>query len=168
MLDIKRGVSVTPIETYVSWNNHYSRDDMKLVVLYHLRNDLDFLAFERTYLLNNKLFHDFKQLDDGKGVYIFDFSEYSAEWDILMRGAYSELPKPYKRRIENFYGRRDPNYAYVESFLFPERYYTMYADLIGVEESLLKEVKELCSKFDFDKETLEASVKNLELKSKIS
>jgi hypothetical protein len=48
MLEIKRGVSVTPIETYVSWDEHYKPEDRKFIVLYHLRNDKEFLNFEKS------------------------------------------------------------------------------------------------------------------------
>mgnify|MGYP006982848022 CR=1 FL=1 len=37
ILEIKRGVSVTPIETYISWDGHYKTEDRKFIVLYHLK-----------------------------------------------------------------------------------------------------------------------------------
>lgn len=168
ILEIKRGASVTPIETYVSWTNHYSKDDMKLICLYHLRDDAEFLQFEKERLYKNKLFHDFKQLDDGKGVYIFDFSPHGDDWKKIIAGKYSELSVGYKKKIEGFYGRRDSNYAYIESFLYPEKYYSMYAEMMLVKESLLREVKELCSKLDMDQETLIASIKDLHMNTKSS
>lgn len=166
ILEIRRGASVTPIETYIAWEGQYSPKDMKLMCLYHLRSDVEFLAFEKEKLYNNKHFFDFKQVEDNKGVYTFDFSNYDKDWNKIMRGQYSELSAGYKKKIEAFYGRRDANYAYVESFLYPEKYYSMYAEMILVKEDLLREVKELCSKFDFEKETLNASIKNLQLNSK--
>ena len=39
----------------------------------------------------------------------------------------------------------------------------MYAEMLKVEESLLREVKELCSEMDLDKENLVAKIINLEL-----
>ena len=59
-LGIKRGVPNTPIETYVSWDGVYAPGDMKLCCLYHLKNDDDFKNFEKSKLLGNKLFNDFK------------------------------------------------------------------------------------------------------------
>ncbi len=166
ILEIKRGASVTPIETYVSWKDHYSKDDMKLICLYHLRNDQEFLLFEKERLYKNKYFFDFKQVEDNKGVYIFDFSPLGSDWKKIINGKYSELTVGYKKKIEAFYGKRDNNYAYIESFLYPEKYYSMYAEMIQVKESVLREVKELCSKLDLDKETLIASIKDLHIKSK--
>jgi len=166
ILEIKRGTSITPIETHVSWEGHYSKNDMKLICLYHLRSDAEFLQFEKERLYNNKHFFDFKQVDDNKGVYVFDFSNYEKDWNNIIRGKYSQLTAGYKKKIENFYGKRDSNYAYIESFLYPEKYYSMYAEIMLVKESLLREVGELCSKMDFEKETLTANVKDLQINSK--
>ena len=168
VLEIKRGSSVTPIETYVSWEGQYTPEDMKFMCLYHLRSDTEFLAFEKEKLYNNKHFFDFKQVEDNKGVYIFDFSCYAKDWDKLMKGKYSQITYPYKKKIETFYGKRDSNFAYVESFLYPEKYYSMYAEMIEVEEGLLREVGELCSMLDFEKETLIAVVKDLQINPKSS
>jgi hypothetical protein len=167
ILEIKRGSSVTPIETYLSWENRYSLSDRKLICHYHLRDDAEFTQFEKEKLLGNKLFYDFKQVEDNKGVYIFDFNLYSEDWDKILTGKYSKLSGDYKRKIENFYGRTNSNYAYIESYMYPEKYYKMYSEMIEVKESILKEVGELCSLVDFDKETLRTEIINLEFKSKI-
>lgn len=166
ILEIRRGASVTPIETYVSWEGQYSPKDMKLICLYHLRSDPEFLAFEKEKLYNNKHFFDFKEVEDNKGVYTFDFSNYEKDWNNIMKGQYSELSTGYKNKIEGFYGKRDANYAYIESFLYPEKYYSMYAEMLFIKEKLLSEVKELCSKLDFEKETLNVNIKNLYINSK--
>jgi hypothetical protein len=166
ILEIKRGASVTPIETYVSWTDHYSKNDMKLICLYHLRNDADFLYFEKERLYKNRYFHDFKEMEDNKGVYVFDFSEHGTDWKKIIDGKYSEISNGYKKKIEAFYGKRNNNYAYIESFLYPDKYYSMYAEMMQVKESLLREVKELCSKLDIEQETLTASIKDLHIKSK--
>ena len=168
LLNIKRGSSVTPIETYMSWSEQFSIYDKKLICLYYLREDIEFKLFEKEKLLNNQLFYDFKELTDDKCVYIFDFNEYSTDWDFLLLGKFSKLSQDYKSKIENFYGNKDPNYAYIESFLYPDKYFKMYSEIIGVNETLLKGVGELCSIPNFDKETLIASIKDLEFNLKMS
>jgi hypothetical protein len=167
LLEIKRGSSVTPIETYLSWENQYSLSDRKFICHYHLRDDAEFTVFEKEKLLGNKLFYDFKQVEDNKGVYIFDFNAHAEDWDAIISGKYSKLSSGYKKRVENFYGRTNSNYAYIESYMYPEKYYQMYSEMMQVKESLLKEVGELCSLVDFDKETLRTSIKNLEFNSKL-
>ena len=47
VLGVKRGSSVTPIETYMSWVGHYSLEDMRLICNYHMREDIDFINFEK-------------------------------------------------------------------------------------------------------------------------
>lgn len=166
ILEIKRGSSVTPIETYMAWEGYYTPEDMKLICLYHLRSDPEFVNFEREKLLRNKHFFDFKQVEDNKGVYIFDFSEYKKDWEKLLTSKYSQLTYHYKKKIENFYGRRDSNFAYIESYIYPLKYFSMYSEIMDVDESLLREVGELCSKIDFDRETLHIKVESLHIKSK--
>lgn len=164
VLDIKRVSSITPICTYTSWKGHYEIGEAKLVCLYHLRNDAEFRAFEKSKLFGNRLFHDFKETADGKAVYIFDLSPFQQDWNNFIHGKYSKLSNEHKKKIQNFYGYRSPNYPYVESFLYPEKYYKMYSEVINVKEHLLKEVIELCDKPDFEQETLIATVKSLEMK----
>lgn len=49
LLGIKRGNSVVPIETYISWDGHYSSEDMKLICVYKIRTDAEYKTFEKTY-----------------------------------------------------------------------------------------------------------------------
>ena len=45
LLDIKRGTSVVPHETYLSWKDNISSEDMKLVTLYKTREDTMYKNF---------------------------------------------------------------------------------------------------------------------------
>jgi hypothetical protein len=166
-LDIKRGVSVTPIETYVSWHGHYTPEDAKLSCLYHLRNDEDFRLFEKNKLLGNRLFHEFKQVEDNKGVYVFDFKVHMVDWNHFLRGKYSKMSADFKKKIKTFTGYNSPDIPYVDSWLYPEKYYKFYAEMMGVNESLLQEVGELCSIPDVRHETLSVEILNLEFKKEM-
>lgn len=161
-LEIKRGVSVTPIETYVSWNDHYVVDDCKLICLYHLRDDDDFKRFENTKLLNNKLFCDFKQVEENKGVYVFDFKNNISNWNSFITGSYSKFTPEHKKIIKNYIGANSSHAPYIDSFLNPDTYFKMYAEMMDVNESLLRSVGELCSLPNLESETLNISVKKLE------
>jgi hypothetical protein len=161
-LDIKRGVSVTPIETYIAWCDYYKPADRKLCCLYYLRNDEEFKQFEKHKLIGNRLFHDFKQVEDTKGVYVFDFESLSNDWDNVINGKYSKLSPDFKRKIRHYIGLSNTNLPYIDSFLFPDRYFKIYAEMMGVDESVLKEVGELCSLPDMKHETLNISVINLD------
>lgn len=165
-LDIKRGVSVTPIETYMAWQGHYSLSSAKLCCLYHLRDDEFFRQFEKVKLLGNKFYHDFKQIEEKKAVYVFDFSDVLEDWYYVSKGQYSKISDEHKAKIRSYIGLSSPNLPYVESFLYPERYFKLYAEMMGVDEKVLREVGELCDKPNMDQETLNVSVLNLELKPK--
>ena len=56
--------------------------------------------------------------------------------------------------IRNYIGLNSPNLPYVDSFLYPERHFKLYSELLAIEESKLKKVGELCSRPDLEKETL--------------
>ena len=51
LLGIKRGVSVVPIETYISWKGYYNSEDMKLICVYDVRTDEEYKNFERNVFL---------------------------------------------------------------------------------------------------------------------
>lgn len=166
-LGIKRG-SNSPIEIYAAWEGMYKMEDCKLSCLYHLRNDAEFRAFEKMKLFGNPLFHDFKVAPDNQAVYVFDFTKLKTDWNCFMRGQYSKMSPEHKTKIKQFYGLNSPNYAYIESFLHPEKYFGMYSSIVGVEEKVLKDVGELCDKPDLEKETLNISIKSLEIKPEIT
>lgn len=170
-LDIKRGHSVTPIQTYTAWDKKYKFEDYKLICLYYMRSDEEFRLFEKQKLFGNPLFCDFKITDDDKGVYIFDFSKYKDDWDKFLIGRYSKLSPDLKRKIRAFFG--NANLGYIDSFLYPERYFSMYAEMLSSKREdepsmlkLLKEVGELCSIPNLELENLHANIKDLHMKEK--
>lgn len=163
-LDIKRGVSVTPIETYMSWKGIYSLSDAMFCCLYHLRKDEEFITFEKNKLLGNKMFHDFKQVDTDKGVYVFNYQNMYEDWCNISKGKYSKISNDHKRKIRQYIGLTNGNLPYVDSFLYPEKHFQLYAEIIGVDENLLKEVGELCDLPNQELECLDISILNLENK----
>ena len=59
LLGIKRGVSVVPVETYFSWDGYYNSEDMKLICVYDVRKDDDYVLFEKNIFLNHLVNWDF-------------------------------------------------------------------------------------------------------------
>lgn len=164
--------SITPIQTYVSWEEYnISPSDMKLVCMFHLRSDPEFISFEERILLNNPLFEDYKEVEDDKAVYIFDLSSEANDWLSFMGGQYSELSEKQKKRIRDYCGINTANYAFIHSYLYPEKYFSDYAkfltcrkeDRLDMELNLMK-VGQLCDKPNFEKELLKISVKALDFK----
>ena len=165
LLGIRRGVSVTPIQTYMSWKNVYDIIDNKLIVVYHLRDDEDFKKFEEKVLLGNKLFDNFFELEDGTGAYVFDLSSYKRELKCIINGKYSKLPDEYKRRVLSFFRNHHRHHASISSYLNPHMYYDDYAELLNISKDILLEVGELCSLPDLNSETLSVKEKVLNFES---
>lgn len=163
-LEIRRGGSVTPIQTYVAWADNYLPKDRKFVCLYHLRDDDDFIRFEKQKLLGNKHFCDFREVEGEKGAYIFDYRFMGDDWDHFINGRFSKMSEVHKAVVRQFYGSYSSSFVYIESMLNPEKYYDKYAKILNVDVDLLKEVGELCSIPDITRETLVMSVKPIILK----
>lgn len=163
-LGIKRGSIAIPEQTYMSWEGFYTPEDMKLIAVYPVRHDAEYLAFEKNVLLNHSRVCDFIKLNESQNVFTFDFSDQKYDWDKFKNGSYSQMSENFRRKIRDHFDKNSATYIYVDSYLFPDKYFSLYADLLGTEEGLLREVGELCSKPDLEKETLYAEVLDLENK----
>ena len=159
-LEIKRSSNISPIQTYISWDNKIEDNDRMLICEYELRNDPEFLRFEETKLLNNPLFCDYFELSSTKALYVFTFEEHGHDWFNFKKGIYSKLSTDLKRKIKNFYGEKSANYKLIHSYLYPDDYYIDYANLLNVSVSTLKEVGQLCSKPDIKKELFKIKINN--------
>jgi len=159
VLGVKKSGSVTPINTFVSWaEGGITQRDRKLICTFYLRNDKDYLQFEKQSLLKNELFHDFKEGPDGIGAYVFDFNKHAVDFDTFLKGAYSRFKPFVKDRIKKHYNGNNSNSVYVDSFINPKKYYDIYSDILGMPVSQLKG-GELCDKPNFEKEHLKMSFK---------
>jgi len=164
LLDIKKGSSAVPEQTYVSWNEHYKPEDAKLITVYPKRTDAIYKVFESKVLLKHPRICDYIELNEEQVLITFDFSDLSDDWNHFINGRYSMIDIKIKRKILSFFSQSGGNYVYMESFLFPEKFFNLYANLLNTSEELLRDVGELCSKPDLEKETLIAEVINLENK----
>jgi hypothetical protein len=162
LLDIKRGTSVVPTETYVSWNDAVNSEDMKLVCVYYPRKDAEYMQFEKQTLLKHTRLVDYVKVDDETLVATFDFSDLKDDWINFIRGKYSKINMNTKSKILNFFDKKSGNYAYVESYLFPEKHFKTYAKILDVDLKLIESVGELCDKPDLEKEMLTIQVADLE------
>lgn len=165
VLGVKRGSSVTPIETYMSWVGHYSLEDMRLICNYHMREDIEFINFEKFTLRSSPYYESFHYLDDDSGLYIFDMSKFKSDWFYLLSGKYSKFSEKHKKTIRTFFGNNSSSSVYINSFLNPKKYFDIYAKLLDEPKELLESVGELCSIPDLEKETFVATVKDLDRRS---
>lgn len=163
LLDIQKGSEAVPVESYVCWTDKFSSDSCKFVCTYYLRDDTAFVRFEKAKLTGNKLFHSFYETEGGLGVYVFNFEDFSNDWQYFLQGKYSKLGPDVKNKILKFFLTNKATYHHINSYLHPEIYFEHYAKLLGVKESLLREVGELCSVPDFEKETLQATERKINI-----
>jgi len=161
LLGIKRGNSVVPIETYFSWDGHYSSEDMKLICVYKIRTDAEYKTFEKNILTKHTRLYDYCNNND-VGIFIFDFSDLNEDWNYFINGKYSKFTSSLKNRILKFFDKHSGNYAYMQSYLSPEKHFEDYSIILNVEVDFLKDVGELCSKPDLDKENLKMELADLD------
>jgi hypothetical protein len=161
LLGIKRGTKVVPKETYLSWNTSYSPEDMMLICVYDTSNS-EYLDFEKNVLLKHNRLSDYIKISANKCIVTFNFSDLSEDWTHFVNGTYSQMSLDTKRKILNFFDKTTGNYVYVYSYLFPEKFFDRYAELLDVPIDMIKSVGELCDKPSFDKEKLELTVPELQ------
>lgn len=143
LLGIERG-NVAPEEVYFSIRDKYKPEDRKLVLVYDPRMDLKYESFKEDRLVNHKLLHERLEDQNGNDIFVFDMSSFAADWDLFLVGKYSQMSQKIRNKILNFFEKNSGNFIYVNSFLFPEKWFKRYAEILDVSEELLKEVGELC------------------------
>jgi len=153
LLDIKKGTGVTPIQTYFKLEGCVEPEDSKLVAVYEKRNDDEFIKFEKNILLKHTRLIDYQE-SNGLITCTFDFGDIKTDWEHLIAGRYSKMNPKIKRKIKDYFKHSASNAKYIESYLFPEKFYAIYAELLGVTVSLLETVVELLEKPNLEKETL--------------
>jgi hypothetical protein len=70
-----------------------------------------------------------------------------------MYAKYSKISQNSKKILSTYYGVHTPEWVFMESYLYPEKYFKIYAEILKVDIDDLKAVGELCEKYDLDKET---------------
>jgi hypothetical protein len=159
LLGIRRGSSVTPVSTHMTWENVFTVQDYRFIAVYHLRDDQAFKQFEEKHLLGNRLFDTFYELENGDGAYVFDFHDEIKNYKCIVNGKYSRLEPEYKASISNFFKNHHRHHNSISSYLYPEKFHEAYAKDLLVTVSLMKEVVETCSLPDLKQENLEIQKK---------
>jgi hypothetical protein len=160
LLGIKKSLGKSPVGTYISIEGIIDADDMKLICSFKKDFTLSFIDFEQQMLITNPLYEKVIEIDDYK-LYIFDLSIYKHDWFNFLLGKYSKLSTVVKKAIKAYYGESSAEYQYMESYLYPEKYFKDYAKILDVDIEDLKQIGELCDPWDSEKETLKISIENL-------
>jgi hypothetical protein len=155
ILGFKKDKHPRPVQTYLSWaGTAYKESSRKLICVYKKSDDEKWKTFEREYLITHKMLDMCVPLDNDQIVYIFDFNSMADDYDAVVEGKYSKMSSHVKKLLGDYYGIHTPEWVYIESFVFPAKYFKQYSQILDVEEDFLRSVGELCDKVDFDKETL--------------
>jgi hypothetical protein len=72
---------------------------------------------------------------------------------LFVVGAYSKFSSNGKRFLSDYYGIHTAEWVYIESYIFPKKYFKQYAEILEVDVKILQEVGELCDKYNEEKET---------------
>jgi len=164
-LGIKRTSNFSPSGTYIGIEGLIEPEDMKLVCAFKEDDSTGYKNFEEQMITTNPLYMQTLSIQD-YNLYVFDYETYASDWYSFLLGKYSKFTPPLKRAIKAYYGETSSEYKYIESFLFPEKYYDTYAKLLDVDVSTLRRVGELCDPCDLEKENLKIPVIDLEMLSK--
>jgi len=155
LLKLKKGIEFVPDYTYVAWENLYEESNFKFLCLYSVnKKNVEFEIFSKKYLKNHSLLESYVYMGNDIYIYIFNFYKFKYDFLCFNKGEYSKFSKESKTTILNFFGDKGDISQYIKSFLNPEDYHDQYADALGVSLELIKNVWELCSLPDKEKETI--------------
>lgn len=161
-LGIKRTAAIAPSGTYISLEGKVEPDDVKLICTFKDDPSEKFKNFEEQMLLSNPLFIEKMKIKD-YNIYIFDLEIYQNDFFNFLLGKYSQLSPVLKRAIKNYYGETSAEYRFIETYLYPERFFDDYARLLNLDVDIIKSVGELCDPCDMEKEILKIPVESLEI-----
>jgi hypothetical protein len=138
----------------MQWEGVYKLTDHNLILTYYERDEPQWDKYLLNTIMANRMFNEYYRIDDEILAVSFDLHSISEDFDHVIEGRYSKLSRVLKSKIREFYGYNSPEWAYMESFLFPDRYIPTYSKILDVEEEHIRFTGELCDPPNLDKETL--------------
>jgi len=155
MLGLKKTCAFMPIQSYLSWEDVYSIQDCNLILTYKVSDKYEWEKYLVETLMSNEFFNDYHYTDDPTIVVLsFDLNCIATDYIHVLEGQYSKLSKMLKKKIRDYYNYNSAEWAYMESFLFPDRYIPLYGKILDVEEEHIRFTGQLCDLPNLDKETL--------------
>jgi hypothetical protein len=142
--------SLTPINTYISWQK-IKPQDAKLICLFDKSENAELQQLEKLHILSNAYLSDMHIVKLGL-LYVFDLSAVKTNWDVFLDGEYSYLSKYIKGEILKYYSYDVEKQTYAHCYLHPNQYYNQYAELLQVDPLLFYEDTELVQPPDLEKE----------------
>lgn len=166
LLGLNKTTTIVPITTYLALEGRYLPHDRLLICLFHNKQDARHEQFVRTVVKTSAHYVETIELvDPDQILHVFDISFIGDDLDKFMDGHYSKMSDARKYEILRLYNPQTPVHETMRSFLFPEEHYSLYAALLNVPESLLREIVELADPYNNVKENCTIPLLNLELSS---
>ena len=163
LLGIRKGVKYVPVETYITWEDVYTKEDYKFLYIYSAKDDKKYRLFEEVYLTSHKLFEEYYKPSEDTHLYIYDYSKFKHDLDMFRKGKFSKFSLKTKEKISNFFGDAGTIADYIQSYIHPEKFHELYAEHLDISLNTIEEVYELCSKPDLKKESLEINLTEIDL-----
>lgn len=155
LLGLDNSQEMKPVKVFVSWEGRFKAEDRKLICLFrNLSGNQVWENYEVTKLLTHPMLDFCERLDDEYIAYVFDMTNLQEDFDHFLKGKYSKFSGYAKEKISYYFGISSPEFVYIESFLYPEKYHKVYAELLGEKLSTIREVYELCNPYNPEKEEL--------------
>lgn len=138
----------TPEQTYLSWQGFYEMCDNRLICIYQKGSDLIRWAGFRNTVIGKNPFFEFcdEPANENYAVVTFNLDPRQESFQAIASGKYSKILPDMKSLILMCHGINTGEHAYMESFLYPEKFTDVYADLYDVRKEFLVQVGELIDK----------------------
>lgn len=149
---ISKNSRFNPLGTYIALDGIYKFEDCKLICLYKHDNDSVWNKFKYYNFTVNVKFEKEIVLDEYRSLIIFDLSEFKEDYEFFLQGKYSKFSDTLKQILKDFYKPTSPEWFYIDSFINPAKYFDIYSKLLETDIRVIKEVGELCNKYNEDKE----------------
>lgn len=155
ILGLKKNTKFAPLQCYMAWKNVYSVKDRKLVLVYEKEESVAWRNYIARTVMSHQMFDCYIETEvEDEVALVFDLHCIEQDYVNVLEGKYSKLDRASKKKIREYYGYNSAEYAYIESFLYPEKYYKTYSKILDVEEEHIKFTGQLCDLPNLDKETL--------------
>ena len=147
---IPNHAEIKPIKSYLQVFGLSKWSDPEIILEFERSEEVE--SFLKKVIAQNPRLTRIKGFSRTIYVHV-DLSDYQEEYNLFLSGKYSLLSPRVKQTIMNFHSSNKANEAYLHSFLFPERYFKQYAQILDVSEALLISVGELVDLPDKVKES---------------
>jgi hypothetical protein len=164
-LGIKRNSYATPINTYISLDGRIGAHECKLICLFKKDESERYKEFEFNMLISSPLYLEKIETMDSN-IYVFNLEIYESDFFNVVIGKYSKLSNVLKKAIKDHFGEKTKEYSYIESYIYPDKFHSIYSKLLDVDIIILEKVKELCDPLDLEQESLKISKENLQIVNK--